>query len=163
MPYRIGIGYDIHRFVPGRPLILGGVTIPYEKGLLGHSDGDAIVHAVCDAILGALGRQDIGSLYPDTSPETEGINSLSMLDEIARLASATHRIANIDINCICEKPRLGPYREAMVQAIAGAAGIPEPCVSVKFRTHEGIGAIGAGEAVAAQAVVLLESMAERPT
>jgi len=156
MSYRVGIGYDIHRMVPGRTLVLGGVTIPYEKGLLGHSDADVIVHAVCDAILGALASEDIGALYPDTSPATKGMSSLSMLRDIAGGVASSFRIVNIDVNCICEAPRLSGYRSAMASSIAGAAGVDASRVSVKFRTHGGLGALGAGEAVAAQAVVLLE-------
>ncbi|HPI94461.1 MAG TPA: 2-C-methyl-D-erythritol 2,4-cyclodiphosphate synthase [Deltaproteobacteria bacterium] len=155
MSLRIGIGFDIHRMVAGRPLVIGGVTVPFEKGLLGHSDGDAVIHAVCDAILGALGRGDIGQLYPDTAEETRGMCSLTMLREIMETVARDYEIVNIDINCICEKPRLSSYRADMVDAIARACGADPSAVSVKFRTHEGLGEIGAGDAVAAQAVVLL--------
>jgi 2-C-methyl-D-erythritol 2,4-cyclodiphosphate synthase len=156
MPLRIGMGFDIHRLVPGRPLIIGGVAVPFEKGLLGHSDGDVVVHAVCDAVLGALARGDIGQLYPDTSPETEGMNSLAMLSGIMETVARDYEIVNIDINCICERPRLSGYRSGMVGSIAQASGVEPSAVSVKFRTHEGLGDIGAGEAIAAQAVVLLQ-------
>ncbi len=155
MPLRIGIGYDIHRLVAGRPLVIGGVPVPYEKGLLGHSDGDVVVHAVCDAILGALAHGDIGALYPDTSADTEGMHSLKMLEEIMATAARGYEIVNIDINCICEKPRLSEHRFDMVAAIARASGADPGAVSVKFRTHEGLDAVGRGDAVAAQAVVLL--------
>lgn len=155
MPYRIGIGFDIHRLVAGRPLVIGGVTVPFEKGLLGHSDGDVVIHAVCDAILGALARGDIGVLFPDTSPETRGMNSLSMLKGILETEARDYEIVNIDINCICERPRLSGYRKDMVEAIARASGIDTSAVSVKFRTHEGLGEIGEGNAIEAQAVVLV--------
>lgn len=155
MPYRIGIGFDIHRLVAGRPLVIGGVRVPFEKGLLGHSDGDVVIHAVCDAILGALARGDIGVLYPDTLPETRDMNSLTMLKSILETECRDHEIVNIDINCICERPRLSGYRKDMVEAIARESGIDTSAVSVKFRTHEGLGEIGAGDAIAAQAVVLV--------
>jgi 2-C-methyl-D-erythritol 2,4-cyclodiphosphate synthase len=155
MSYRTGIGFDIHRLVPGRPLVLGGISIDYEKGLLGHSDGDVIVHAACDAILGALSLGDIGEWYPDTARETEGMRSLGMLREIRMKIENEYEIRNMDINCICEKPRLSGSRTAMIHAIAQAAGLDPAAVSVKFRTHEGLGEIGAGNAIAAQAVVLL--------
>ncbi len=155
MSYRTGLGFDIHRLVPGRPLILGGISIESEKGLLGHSDGDVIIHAVCDAILGALSLGDIGGWYPDTSPETKGMHSLKMLDEIRERTGKEHEIVNIDINCICEKPRLSGFRTDMINAIARAAGLDPSAVSVKFRTHEGLGEIGAGNAIAAQAIVLI--------
>jgi 2-C-methyl-D-erythritol 2,4-cyclodiphosphate synthase len=156
MPYRVGIGFDIHRLVQDRPLILGGVTIPYHKGLLGHSDGDVIIHAVCDAILGAASHADIGELYPDTSQETEGMNSLNMLHEILDTVISNYELGNIDINCICEKPKLAGYRSEMINTIASATRLDPSAVSIKFRTHEGLGEIGAGHAIAAQAVVLLK-------
>jgi 2-C-methyl-D-erythritol 2,4-cyclodiphosphate synthase len=156
MPYRVGIGFDIHRLVEERPLILGGVSIPYPKGLLGHSDGDVIIHALCDAILGAASQADIGELYPDTSKETEGMNSLNMLHEILDMVISDYELGNIDINCICEKPKLAGYRSEMINIIASGTGLDQSAVSIKFRTHEGIGEIGAGHAIAAQAVVLLK-------
>jgi 2-C-methyl-D-erythritol 2,4-cyclodiphosphate synthase len=156
MPYKVGIGFDIHRLVEGRPLILGGVTIPHPKGLMGHSDGDVIIHAVCDAILGALSHADIGELYPDTSKETKGMNSLNMLHEILDTLMSDHELGNIDINCICERPKLAGYRSEMITSIASATRLDPSAVSVKFRTHEGLGEIGEGNAIAAQAVVLLK-------
>jgi 2-C-methyl-D-erythritol 2,4-cyclodiphosphate synthase len=156
MPYRVGIGSDIHRLVEDRPLVLGGVTIPHHKGLLGHSDGDVIIHAVCDAILGAAAHADIGELYPDTSKETEDMNSLNMLHEILNTFIGYYELGNIDINCICEKPKLSGYRSEMINTIASVTGLDPSAVSVKFRTHEGLGEIGAGNAIAAQAVVLLK-------
>jgi 2-C-methyl-D-erythritol 2,4-cyclodiphosphate synthase len=156
MPYRVGIGFDIHRLVEDRPLILGGVTIPYHKGLLGHSDGDVVIHAVCDAILGAVAHADIGELYPDTSKETEGMNSLTMLHKILDTIIYDYELGNIDINCICEKPKLAGYRSEMINAIASVTRLDPSAVSIKFRTHEGLGDIGEGHAIAAQAVVLLK-------
>jgi 2-C-methyl-D-erythritol 2,4-cyclodiphosphate synthase len=155
MSYRVGTGYDIHRLVPDRPLVLGGVTIKYEKGLLGHSDGDVIIHAVCDAILGALSMGDIGEWYPDTAKETAGIYSLSMLTEIMDKIDKDYEVINIDINCICEKPKLSGFRKQMIQMIAQAVKLDPTAVSVKFRTHEGLGEIGTGNAIAAQTVVLI--------
>jgi len=157
MPYRVGIGYDIHRLVAGKPLVLGGVTIAYEKGLLGHSDGDVVIHAVCDAILGALARGDIGQHFPDTAQENAGMYSLTMFSGVIADIGQDYELINIDINCICEKPKLSDYRSEMVHTIAAASMIDPSAVSVKFRTHEGLGEIGAGEAIAAQAVVLLKT------
>jgi 2-C-methyl-D-erythritol 2,4-cyclodiphosphate synthase len=136
--------------------MLGGLEIPYEKGLLGHSDGDVIVHAVCDAILGAAALGDIGAWFPDTAKETKDMYSLDMLPQIMGKLGGTYSIVNIDVNCICEHPKLAPFREAMCARIAKAAGIEPTQVSVKFRTNERLGDIGAGNAIAAQAVVLLE-------
>ena len=156
MPYRVGIGYDIHRLVQGRALVLGGVAISFSKGLLGHSDGDVVVHAVCDALLGACALSDIGVLFPDTAEETKDIYSLDMLGIIREKLRQDFTVVNIDVNCICEQPRLGKYRDSMITNIAGACMIDSNDVSVKFRTHEGLGEIGAGEAIAAQAVVLVK-------
>jgi 2-C-methyl-D-erythritol 2,4-cyclodiphosphate synthase len=156
MPFRIGTGYDIHRLVEGRPLILGGVTIPYEKGLLGHSDGDVIVHAICDALLGALAMGDIGVLFPDTSDTTKDMYSIRMLEIILQKINSEYSVVNIDINCICEKPKLGNYRQEMINLISVVLNISKTQVSVKFRTNEGLGEIGSGNAIAAQAAVLLK-------
>jgi 2-C-methyl-D-erythritol 2,4-cyclodiphosphate synthase len=157
MPFRIGLGYDIHRLVVGRKLILAGVTITYPRGLLGHSDGDVILHAVCDALLGACSLEDIGALFPDTSPETKGMDSMLILVEVMRRIAPRYRVVNIDINCICEKPKLSPFRDNMVANIAQGCMIDASQVSVKFKTNEGLGDIGKGDAIAAQAVVLLEN------
>lgn len=156
MSYRVGIGFDIHRLVEERPLVLAGVRVPYHKGLLGHSDGDVIIHALCDAILGAASKADIGELYPDTSKKTEGMNSLKMLHEILDMVISDYELGNIDINCICEKPKLAGYRSEMINTITSVTGLDPSAVSIKFRTHEGLGEIGAGHAIAAQAVVLLK-------
>ncbi len=155
MSLRVGIGYDIHRLVSGRRLILGGVLIPYEKGLLGHSDGDVLVHAVIDAILGACALGDIGQRFPDTAEWTRDMNSLNMLQSIVEALPVGTRVVNIDANCICERPRLAPHRDEIVTTLAGALRVDPGVVSVKFRTHEGLGEIGRGEAIAAQAVVLM--------
>jgi 2-C-methyl-D-erythritol 2,4-cyclodiphosphate synthase len=157
MSYTVGLGFDIHRLAPGRPLVLGGITIEHDKGLLGHSDGDVIVHALCDAILGATGQADIGELFPDTAKETEGIYSLEMLKTIISDLSSGYIVGNVDINCICEKPKLSGYRKDMIRHIAEACKISDRNVSIKFRTHEGLGEIGAGEAICAQAVVLIKN------
>lgn len=156
MSLKVGIGYDIHRLVPGRRLVLGGALVDFPLGLLGHSDGDVVIHAVCDAILGACGMADIGVLFPDTSPETEDIYSLDMLSTISSEIGQRFRVVNVDINCICERPKLGSYRNEMVANIARVCKIETSAVTVKFRTNEGLGEIGAGEAIAAQAVVLVE-------
>ena len=160
MPFRIGTGFDIHRLVEGRPLVLGGVRVPFEKGLLGHSDGDVIIHAICDAILGALAMGDIGVMFPDTSPETKDIYSVIMLETIAGRAKKGYTISNIDCNCICEKPKLSQFRDAMTDIVSKAAGISKSQVSIKFRTYEGLGDICSSNAIAAQAVVLIEERKE---
>jgi len=156
MSYRSGIGYDIHRLVKGRPLVLAGVHIPFDRGLMGHSDGDVISHAICDAILGAVGsKEDIGDLFPDTSEETLNMYSLDMLKKVVNMIAMDFSIVNIDINCICERPRLAPYREDMVLNIVQACQVDRECVSIKFRTNEGIDEIGRGDAIASQVVVLV--------
>jgi len=160
MSYRVGIGYDIHRLVSGRPLIMGGIVIDYPKGLLGHSDGDVIVHAVCDAIIGAAGLGDIGQWFPDTDPTTQGMNSLDMLEKIIKTIENDYCMENIDINCICEKPKLSAYRAAMINRIAVTCRVDPSAVSVKFRTNEGLGDIGKGEAISAQAVVLVRKISK---
>ena len=156
MPFRIGTGFDIHRMVEGRKLVLGGLQVPYEKGLLGHSDGDVIVHAIADAILGAAAMGDIGAWFPDTAKETKDMYSLDMLPRIMAKLGPAYTIVNLDVNCIAEHPKLSPYREAMRSHIAKALGVELDQVSVKFRTHEHLGDIGAGNAIAAQAMVLIE-------
>lgn len=155
MSYRIGTGFDIHRLVTGRELVLGGVRVPHSKGLLGHSDGDVIIHAICDAILGALARGDIGQHFPDSAEETLGMNSLEMLKTITEEIREGYRIVNIDVNCMCEQPKLSSYRNDMTNTIADTCCIASDTVSIKFRTHEGLGEIGRSEAISAQAVVLL--------
>ena len=154
---RIGQGYDVHRLVEGRKLILGGVDIPYEKGLLGHSDADVLVHAVMDALLGAAAMGDIGKLFPDTDPRYEGADSLTLLREVcARLRDAGFEPGNIDATVIAQAPKLAPHIEAMRRNIAAAAGMDVSRVSVKATTEERLGFTGEGLGIAAQAVALIE-------
>jgi 2-C-methyl-D-erythritol 2,4-cyclodiphosphate synthase len=154
---RIGHGYDVHRLVEGRPLILGGVNIPYEKGLLGHSDADVLLHAVSDALLGAAGLGDIGKHFPDTDPQYKGADSLELLRVVvSRVIEKGYRISNIDVTMIAQKPKLRPHIEAMEQNIAAAAGIPADRVNVKATTEEQLGFTGTGEGMRCHAVCLLE-------
>ena len=154
---RIGHGYDVHRLVEGRPLILGGVTIPYEKGLLGHSDADVLLHAVSDALLGAAGLGDIGKHFPDTDPQYKGADSLELLKVVvSRVKEKGYRISNIDVTMIAQKPKLRPHIEAMEQNIAGAVGIDFDRVNVKATTEEQLGFTGTGEGMRCHAVCLLE-------
>jgi len=154
---RIGFGYDSHRLVAGRRLILGGTWVPFELGLLGHSDADVLVHAVCDAILGAVGAGDIGRQFPDTDPAYRDISSLLLLKWVADLAAGKGcHVFNVDSTLVLEKPKLAPYLGEMAENIAGILGIPAARVSVKAKTNEGMGLVGAGEGAAAFAVVLLD-------
>ena len=154
---RIGHGYDVHRLVAGRKLILGGVHIPYETGLLGHSDADVLLHAVSDALLGAAALGDIGTLFPDTDPQYEGADSLKLLARVAKaLADARFAVANIDATVLAQAPKLKPFIPEMRQNIAASCGIPVNRVSVKATTEEKLGFTGAGEGIAAHAVCLIE-------
>ena len=154
---RIGYGYDVHRLVPGRALVLGGVTVPFEKGLLGHSDADVLTHAVMDALLGALALGDIGQHFPPTDPAYAGISSLLLLERTVRLAASRgYRIVNLDATVIAQAPKLAPYIPAMRETIAQAVGMDVDAVSVKATTEEKLGFTGRGEGIAAEAVVLLE-------
>ena len=154
---RIGTGYDVHRLTEGRKLILGGAEIPFEKGLLGHSDADVLLHAVMDALLGAAALGDIGKLFPDKDPAYEGISSRVLLRKVGEVLSENgYRIGNIDATVRCEKPKISPYREEMIRNIAEDLGIPESRISVKGTTEEGLGFTGEGLGIAAEAVVLLE-------
>lgn len=154
---RIGQGYDVHRLVEGRKLILGGVDIPYERGLLGHSDADVLVHAIMDALLGAAAMGDIGKLFPDTDPRYEGADSLALLSEVCmRLRSAGFEPGNIDATVIAQAPKLAPHIEAMRRNIAAAAAMDISRVSVKATTEERLGFTGEGLGIAAQAVALIE-------
>lgn len=156
---RIGIGYDVHKFEKNRKLILGGVEIPYEKGLLGHSDADVILHAVMDALLGAAALGDIGQHFPDTDPEYEGISSLSLLGKVGALLKEHHySVGNIDAVIIAQKPRMMPYLPQMRKNTAAVLGIGEERVSIKATTEEGLGFTGRGEGIAAQAVCILEQV-----
>ena len=157
MKLRVGTGFDLHRLVPGRPLVLGGVRIPHETGLAGHSDADALLHAVADALLGAAGLGDIGRLFPNDDPRFAGADSAALLREVMdRVRSAGWRPVNVDTTVIAEKPRLAPHISAMRQSLARLLDLREDAVSVKAKTHEGLDAIGKQEAIAAQAVVLLQ-------
>jgi len=154
---RTGIGYDSHRFVEGRPLVLGGQTIPHTHGLAGHSDADAVAHALTDAILGAAAAGDIGTHFPDTDPRWKGADSLGLLRSARELvASRGLRVAQVDVTVILERPRLGPHIPAMRTALAEALGLAIECVSVKAKTNEGMGFIGRGEGIATMAVATLE-------
>ncbi len=156
---RIGTGYDVHRLVTERDLILGGVNIPYEKGLLGHSDADVLVHAIMDALLGAAALGDIGKHFPDTDGAYKGISSIELLKRVRELlADKLYVIENIDATIIAQKPKLAPYLPQMVSNIAEALGIEEDRVSVKATTEEGLGFTGEGLGIAANAVCLLEAM-----
>jgi 2-C-methyl-D-erythritol 2,4-cyclodiphosphate synthase len=153
---RIGTGYDLHKLVEGRPLILGGVTIPFERGPLGHSDGDAVCHAVTDAVLGAAAAGDIGRHFPDTDPQWKGASSLMLLEHAAAVLRARgFEVENVDATVILERPRLAPHLDAMRANIARALGIPADRISVKGKTNEGVGELGRGEAIAVHAVALL--------
>ena len=154
---RIGHGYDVHRLTEGRALILGGVEIPYEKGLLGHSDADVLTHAVMDALLGAAALGDIGKLFPDSDAAYKGISSIELLKRVkARLSEAGFEAVNLDATILTQAPKLAPYRDEMRGNIACALDIPVSRVSVKATTEEGLGFTGSGEGIAAHAVALLE-------
>jgi 2-C-methyl-D-erythritol 2,4-cyclodiphosphate synthase len=154
---RVGIGYDSHRFAPGRPLKLGGVSIPSDVGLLGHSDADAICHAVTDAILGAAGLGDIGEMFPDTDPANKGRDSIEMLEAaVKRIATAGYAVNQVDATVVAESPRLAPHREKIRARLASALGIESTSVSVKGKTNEGMGWIGRKEGLACIAVATLK-------
>ncbi|MBF0533038.1 MAG: 2-C-methyl-D-erythritol 2,4-cyclodiphosphate synthase [Candidatus Omnitrophica bacterium] len=156
MDYKIGLGFDIHRFASGRKLVLGGVEIPFHLGLDGHSDADVILHAVCDALLGALGAGDIGEHFPNTDERYRGVSSLTLLDTAAqRVADQGFRVGNLDITVLAEQPHLKEYKQQMRARIASRLSIAEPQVNIKATTMESLGAIGRSEGIAAQAVVLL--------
>jgi 2-C-methyl-D-erythritol 2,4-cyclodiphosphate synthase len=155
--FRIGHGYDVHRLVSGRPLILGGVNIPWERGLLGHSDADVLTHAVMDAISGAAKLGDIGKLFPDTDPAYAGISSLKLLKEVARLLEERGMsIINVDATLLAQAPKVSPYRQQMEMNLAETLGISTEQVNIKETTEEGLGFTGDGSGMAAHAVVLLE-------
>jgi len=154
---RAGIGYDLHRLAEGRKLILGGIEVPFHKGSVGHSDGDALAHAICDALLGAAGLGDIGAHFPDTDPKWKDVSSLRFLERVRELLVEQRlRIAHIDAVVITEKPKLGPHFPAMREALAKSLGISTSAINLKAKTNEGVDAIGHGEAIAAQAIVTLE-------
>ena len=154
---RIGHGYDVHRLVEGRKLILGGVEIPFEKGLDGHSDADVLVHAVMDALLGAAAMGDIGQHFPDTDPHFKGASSMMLLARVAQMLQRSgHRVVNIDSTVLAQAPKLAPYIKMMRANIAAALMIDIDCVSVKATTEEGLGFTGSGQGIAAHAVCLID-------
>jgi 2-C-methyl-D-erythritol 2,4-cyclodiphosphate synthase len=156
---RIGHGYDVHRLVEGRRLILGGVEIPWEKGLLGHSDADVLTHAVMDALAGAARLGDIGKLFPDTDPAYAGISSLKLLEEVGKkLTEKQFLVVNVDVVLLAQAPKVGPYRQQMAENLAAALGIDVEQMNVKATTEEGLGFTGDGSGMAAHAVVLIEKM-----
>jgi 2-C-methyl-D-erythritol 2,4-cyclodiphosphate synthase len=156
---RVGSGFDLHRLEVGRPLILGGVTLPWDLGLSGHSDADVICHALIDALCGAAGIGDIGTLFPDTDPKYKDARSLDLLREVAEhCRRARWAVENVDVTLIAQAPRVAPYREAIRSNLAAALGVDAAAVGVKGTTTDHVGAIGRGEALAAQAVVLLREL-----
>ncbi|MCI8673422.1 MAG: 2-C-methyl-D-erythritol 2,4-cyclodiphosphate synthase [Lachnospiraceae bacterium] len=158
---RIGMGYDVHRLTEGRDLILGGVRIPFEKGLLGHSDADVVVHAIMDALLGAAALGDIGQHFPDTDPRYKGISSIRLLERVGELLEENfYFIGNIDATIVAQRPKLAPYRAEMVRNVARALGISEDQVCIKATTEEGLGFTGQGEGISAQAIALLNRAAD---
>lgn len=162
---RIGCGFDIHRLVEGRRLVLGGVPIPYPRGLLGHSDGDVLLHAVADALLGASGLGDIGEMFPDTADETKDMDSAIIVQRVmAQVAQRGMRVENADVTVVAQEPRLSTHKAAIRERLATLLDVPFDRVSVKAKTAEQLGAIGRAEAIAAQAVVLLveNSLPRRP-
>ena len=153
---RVGIGYDIHRLKEGQPLILGGVQVPHTHGLDGHSDADALTHAVCDALLGAMGEGDLGSHYPSSDPRWKDMNSLEMLEGVcAKLTERGLRLVNLDTVIVAQSPRLGNYLAEMGKQLAGVLRVDPALVNVKVKSHDHLGALGRQEGIAAQAVCLL--------
>lgn len=156
---RIGIGYDVHRLIEGRDLIMGGVKIPHEKGLLGHSDADVLTHALMDAILGALGQGDIGKHFPDTDPAYKGISSIKLLEEVVgKMRAAGYQIGNADVVVIAQRPKLGPHFSAMKEILCQALSCDADRLNLKATTEEKLGFTGREEGIAAEAVCLLESI-----
>ena len=154
---RIGSGYDVHRLTEGRKLILGGVDIPYEKGLLGHSDADVLIHAVMDALLGAAALGDIGKHFPDTDPKYKGISSMLLLEETARLLKEQgYAIGNIDATIIAQRPKMAPHIPQMRENLAKCLGISQAQVNIKATTEEGLGFTGNGQGISSQAICLIE-------
>ncbi|MFZ4620105.1 MAG: 2-C-methyl-D-erythritol 2,4-cyclodiphosphate synthase [Bacteroidota bacterium] len=156
---RVGFGFDVHKLTAGRKLILGGVEIPFEKGLLGHSDADVLLHAVCDALLGAASLGDIGQHFPDTDQRYKGISSLELLSHVGNLLTQNgYTVGNIDSTLVLERPKIAPYVDSMRSNIAKALGITSGQVSVKATTNEGMGFIGVGEGAVAYAVTTIDSL-----
>lgn len=159
---RIGQGFDVHQLVEGRKLIVGGVEIPYRLGLLGHSDADVLLHAICDALLGAAGLGDIGRHFPDSDPQYKGIDSRKLLREVAALLKVRgYAVSNLDATIIAQAPRMAPYIPAMSENIAGDLEVGVECVNVKATTTEKLGYTGRGEGVAAQAVCLIQTLGNK--
>ena len=157
MNFKVGQGYDVHRLVAGRKLILGGVEIPSERGLLGHSDADVLLHALCDALLGAAGLGDIGRHFPDTDAKFAGADSRSLLRRVMQMVTeAGYRVENIDATVIAQRPRLTPHIPAMTQHMSSDLAVPTGAINIKAKTNEGIGHLGRGEGIAAHVVVLLQ-------
>jgi len=157
MNLRVGLGFDVHRLVPGRPCVLGGIELPHEKGPLGHSDGDAVLHAIADALLGAAGLEDIGTLFSDRDEKWKGASSALILTEVVRrVRSAGWRAVNVDVVIATEGPRIAPHRAEMRKSIAELVGLEPDAVNVKGRSVEGLGALGGGTGVAVQAVCSIE-------
>ena len=160
MSHRIGLGFDVHRLVEGRPCILGGIVLPHARGPLGHSDGDAVLHAITDAVLGAAGLDDLGTLFSDRDPRWKGADSTQLLTAALALVHAKNfRVVNVDIVIATEGPRIAPHRAAMRARIAALLAVDMERVNVKGKTLEGLGALAGGEGVAVQAVCLLETTA----
>jgi len=156
MAYKIGIGYDIHRLIEGRNLFIGGIEIPYIKGLLGHSDGDVLIHAICDALLGAAAEADIGELFPDTDPKYQGISGMELLKEVSDLIQKKgFRIVNIDTVIVAEEPKLIPFKRQIRENIARILNMEYTCVNIKAKTNERLDEIGKKEAIASFAVAML--------
>jgi len=155
---RCGIGFDLHRLAEGRPLIVGGITLPFDKGPVGHSDGDVLTHALCDALLGAAALGDIGTHFPDTDPKLKGANSLTFLEHTRKLLDERClKIQHVDAVVITEKPKLGPHFPKMREALAKSLRVPVETIHLKAKTNEGVDAIGRGEAIAAHVVATLSS------
>jgi 2-C-methyl-D-erythritol 2,4-cyclodiphosphate synthase len=158
MTQRVGVGFDVHRLVDGRPCVLGGVRIPHPSGPLGHSDGDAVLHAIADALLGAAGLDDLGTLFPDTDPKWKGADSARLLQSaIEKVRAAGFRVVNLDVVIATEGPRIAPHRAAMRKRIGELVGVDWTAVNVKGKTLEGLGALAGGTGVAVQAVCSIES------
>jgi 2-C-methyl-D-erythritol 2,4-cyclodiphosphate synthase len=154
----VGFGYDVHRLVEGRPLVLGSVTIPYEKGLDGHSDADVLIHALMDALLGAAGLRDIGYYFPPTDPAYKGADSLKLLERVvALLVQEGFQPINVDMTLLAERPKIGPYVEQMREHLSGVLGVAPRRVGIKATTNEGMGFIGEGQGMAAYAVALIQA------
>jgi 2-C-methyl-D-erythritol 2,4-cyclodiphosphate synthase len=156
---KVGIGYDVHRLVRGRRLVLGGVQIPFEKGLSGHSDADVLIHSICDAILGALGKGDIGRHFPDTDPKYKDISSLILLKKVSEIMTEVNfQVNNLDSVIIAEKPHLAPYIEDMEKNLSRVLKINRELINIKATTNEGLGWIGKGEGIAAYSIVSLREL-----